>query len=423
VLSALSRSRNSPCVPRLRALICLVIAGGSLVSVRAAVQSPASSAIVPFTIHVPNEVLADLRARLGHTRFPDEVSGAGWDHGTNLDYLRQLVGYWRDRYDWRAQEQRLNQLPQFKTSIDGLDIHFLHRRSAVSNALPLVMIHGWPGSFLEFVKISELLVNPAGHGGRPGDAFHVVAVSLPGYGFSDKPREPDFTPERMAGMVATLMKRLGYERYGVQGGDWGSVVGRMLALNDAAHVAGLHANFCTAGPPAGVANPDDGVPAAQLQRVRERQASMQNELGYFQIQSTRPQTLGYGLNDSPAGLAAWIVEKFRSWCDCDGDVERKFTKDELLTNVTLYWVTQTIASSARIYYESRRAPAGPSRRVDVPMACAVFPKDIVFSTERWMAAQNNLIRWTEMPRGGHFAAMEEPELLAADVRDFFRALR
>ena len=404
-------------------VVWLVVAGGSSVPAGAAAQSPGSPAIVPFRIQVADQVLADLKVRLRQTRFPDEVAGAGWDYGTNLDYLKELVGYWRDRYDWRAQERRLNQLPQFKTNIDGLDIHFMHRRSSVPGALPLVMLHGWPGSFVEFTQISDLLVDPVRHGGRADDAFHVVAVSLPGYGFSDKPREAQFTPERMAAVVATVMSRLGYQRYGVQGGDWGSVVGRMVALNDAAHVAGLHANFCTAGPPAGVADPDAGVPLAELERVRQRRASMQNELAYFQIQSTKPQTLGYGLNDSPAGLAAWIVEKFRSWCDCDGDVERKFTKDDLLTNITIYWVTQTIASSTRIYYENQRANAAPPRRVDVPMACAVFPKDIVFSTRRWMAAQNNLVRWTEMPRGGHFAAMEEPGLLAEDIREFFRSLR
>jgi len=245
---------------------------------------------------------------------------------------------------------------------------------------------------------------------------------LPGYGFSDKPREPGFTPERMAGVVATVMNRLGYRRYGVQGGDWGSVVGRMLAVNDAAHVAGLHANFCTTGPPAGAADPNAGVPAAELERVRQRRASMQNELAYFQIQSTKPQSLGYGLNDSPAGLAAWIVEKFHAWCDCDGSVESRFSKDELLTNITLYWATQTAASSARIYYENRVAGPVPGR-VAVPTACALFPKEISTPPRRWVEARYNLTRWTEMPRGGHFAALEQPELLVDDIRAFFRGLR
>ena len=390
-----------------------------LVATAAAAQP---DAIVRFKVQVPNSVLSDLKQRLAQARFPDELSGSGWSYGTDLAYLEQLAAYWRDRYDWRTQERHLNELPQFKTKIDGLEIHFVHWRSSVPNAMPIVMIHGWPGSFLEFVKISDLLVNPSRHGARDADAFDVVAVSLPGYGFSDKPREPGFSPERMGGVVATLMKRLGYERYGIQGGDWGSVVGRMASLNDAPHVAGLHLNFCTAAAPPGAANANDGIPPAQLARVRERQVAMQNELAYFQIQSTKPQTLGYGLNDSPVGLAAWIVEKFRSWCDCGGDVERKFTKDELLNNVMLYWLTQTITSSARIYFESRVAPPA-LRKVEVPVACAIFPKDLLVSTERWMSAQHNLVRWTEMPRGGHFAAMEEPELLAEDVRTFFRPLR
>jgi pimeloyl-ACP methyl ester carboxylesterase len=400
-------------------VLVLALVAAMLTAVPAAAQS---DAIVPFKVQVPNSVLSDLKQRLAQARFPDELSGAGWNYGADLSYIRQLTAYWRDRYDWRAEERRLNDLPQFKTKIDGLDIHFVHWRSSVPGAMPLVMIHGWPGSFLEFVKISDLLVNPARHGGSDADAFHVIAVSLPGYGFSDKPGASGFSPERMGAVVATLMKRLGYDRYGVQGGDWGSVVGRMAALNDAPHVAGLHLNFCTAGAPPGTANANDGIQPAQLARVRERQAAMQNELAYFQIQSTKPQTLGYGLNDSPAGLTAWIVEKFRAWCDCGGDVERKFTKDELLNNVMLYWVTQTITSSTRIYFENRVAPPA-ARKVEVPVACAIFPKDILVSTERWMSAQHNLVRWTEMPRGGHFAAMEEPELLAADVRAFFRPLR
>jgi microsomal epoxide hydrolase len=401
---------------------CFLLAAALLAAVPVAAQPLAADAVTPFRIQVPNAVLTDLKQRLTQARFPDELAGTGWTYGTDLTYLRQLTAYWRDRYDWRAQERRLNELPQFTTTIDGLEIHFVHWRSRAANAMPLVMIHGWPGSFLEFVKISDLLVDPSGHGGRDTDAFHLVVISLPGYGFSGKPREPGFSPERMGRLVATLMKRLGYERYGVQGGDWGSVVGRMAALNDAPHVIGLHLNFCTAGAPPGQANATDGIPPPQLALVRERQAAMQNELAYFQIQSTKPQTLGYGLNDSPIGLAAWIVEKFRSWCDCDGDVERKFTRDELLNNVMLYWVTQTITSSTRIYFENRVAPP-PQRKVEVPVACAIFPKDIVTSTEKWMSAQHNLVRWTMMPRGGHFAAMEEPGLLAEDIRTFFRPLK
>jgi len=367
-------------------------------------------------------VLADLRQRLARTRFPGEISGSSWDYGTNLAYLKDLVAYWRDKYDWRAAERRLNQFDQFTTTIDGLDIHFIHQRSRNANAMPLVISHGWPGSIVEFTKIIPLLADPAAHGGNAADAFHVVAISLPGFGFSGKPTERGYGPERMAGIVAKLMARLGYTRYGLQGGDWGSSISRFVALNDASHVAGLHLNFCLAGPPPGAKDPNDGVPAAELERTRARQAFFETERGYFLEQSTKPQTIGYALDDSPAGLASWIVEKFRSWSDSNGEVEKSFTRDDLLTNITLYWVTQTATSSARIYYENLRAPAAP-RRVEVPTACAVFPKEISIPPRRWAEAQYNVTRWTEMPRGGHFAALEEPQLLADDVRAFFRTLR
>jgi epoxide hydrolase len=379
-------------------------------------------AVVPFKIHVPDAVLADLEQRLARTRFPGEIAGSDWDYGTNLPYLKELVTYWRDRFDWRAAEQRLNQFDQFTTNIDGLDIHFIHQRSKNPNAMPLGVTHGWPGSIVEFTKIIGPLTDPVAHGGNAADAFHVVAISLPGFGFSGKPAQRGYGPERIAGIIAKLMARLGYTRYGLQGGDWGSSISRFVALNDANHVAGLHLNFCLAGPPPGAKDPNDGVTPAELERTRARQAFFDTERGYFLEQSTKPQTIGYALDDSPAGLAAWIVEKFRSWSDSNGNVEQKFTKDDLLTNITLYWVTQSGTSSARIYYENQRAPA-PQRRVEVPTACAVFPKEISIAPRRWVEAQYNVTRWTEMPRGGHFAAMEEPILLVDDVRAFFRTLR
>ena len=381
------------------------------------------TAIVPFKIQVPDSVLSDLKHRLARTRFPGEIPGSGWDYGTNLTYLKDLVTYWRDAFDWRAAERRLNQFEQFKTRIDGLDIHFIHRRSRNANALPLVLTHGWPGSFVEFTKVIGPLTDPVGHGGRAEDAFHVVAISLPGFGFSAKPSERGYGPKRMAGIIATLMARLGYSRYGVQGGDWGSAISRFVALDDPSHVVGLHLNFCLAAPPAGAKDPNEGVAPAELERMRARQTFFDGERGYFQIQSTKPQTIGYALDDSPAGLAAWIVEKFRSWCDCGGDVEKKFTKDELLTNITIYWATETATSSARIYYENQRAAGSPPGRVEVPTACAVFPKEINIPPRRWVEASYNLTRWTEMPRGGHFAALEEPGLLVDDLRTFFRNLR
>jgi len=265
------------------------------------------------------------------------------------------------------------------------------------------------------------LTDPVRYGGRAEDAFHVVAISLPGFGFSGRPDARGYSPERMAKIIASLMARLGYQKYGAQGGDWGGIISRLIAIDDAPHVAGLHLNFCIAGaPPGGDANA--GVPAAELQRMHARNTYMENERGYQQIQGTKPQTLGFGLNDSPAGLAAWIVEKFHAWCDCDGDVEKRFTKDELLTNIMTYWATQTAASSTRIYFENRVTPPNPAK-VTVPTACALFPKEITVPPRKWVEARYNLTRWTEMPRGGHFAAMEQPELLVTDIREFFRTLR
>jgi len=379
-------------------------------------------AVVSFKIQVPDAVLSDLKERLSRTRFPGEITGSGWDYGTNLAYLKELVTYWRQKYDWRAAEKRLNQFDQFIATIDGVDIHFIHQRSKNPNAMPLAITHGWPGSIVEFTKIIPMLTDPVAHGGNASDSFHVVAISLPGFGFSGKPVDRGYGPERMAGILAKLMARLGYTRYGLQGGDWGSSISRFTALNDASHVAGLHLNFCLAGPPPGAKDPNEGVTPTELERTRARQAFFDNERGYFLEQSTKPQTVGYALDDSPAGMAAWIVEKFRSWSDVNGNVEQKFTKDELLTNIMLYWVTQSGASSARIYYENQRAKP-PQRRVQVPTACAVFPKEISIAPRRWVEAQYNVTRWTEMPRGGHFAAMEEPNLLADDIRAFFRTVR
>jgi pimeloyl-ACP methyl ester carboxylesterase len=418
--------REDQDIMRTRNVMGAAVAGlvmlGGLPTARAQGRA-AGDAIVPFTINVPDATLQDLRVRLARARFPEEIPGSNWDYGTDLTYLKSLVAYWQDGFDWRAQERALNRLPQFKTVIDGLEIHFIHQRSPVADAFPLAVTHGWPGSIVEFTKIIGPLTDPARFGGRAEDAFNVVAISLPGFGFSGKPAERGYSPERIGKIIATLMARLGYQRYGLQGGDWGGIISRLVAINDASHVAGLHLNFCTAGPPAGVADPAAGVPAAEIERRNAREQYMANERAYQQIQATKPQTLGFALDDSPSGLAAWIVEKFRAWCDCDGgNVESKFTRDELLTNITLYWATQTGTSSARIYYESRVAPPNPAR-VEVPTACALFPKEISVPPRKWVEARYNLVRWTEMPRGGHFAALEQPELLVTDVREFFRTLR
>jgi pimeloyl-ACP methyl ester carboxylesterase len=383
----------------------------------------ADTAIRPFTIHVPDAVLADLKARLRNPRVPEALQGGdGWTYGTDVTYLTQLLSYWRDRFDWRAQERALNRFEQFTTTIDGLTIHFIHRRSKQAGAFPLLITHGWPGSFVEFAKIIGPLTDPAAHGGRPEDAFDVVIPSIPGFAFSDKPRAGGYDTAKIGAIEAALMARLGYQKYGVQGGDWGSIIGTQVALNDAPHVAGLHINMCTGAAPAG-SDPNAGLTDAEKERLKVRQTFQAEETGYQQIQGTKPQTIGIALNDSPVGLAAWIVEKFRTWCDCDGNPEKIFTKDELLTNITLYWVTQTAASSARIYYESRHAAPTAPRRIETPTACADFPKEIIWSPRRWLEARYNITRWTVMPRGGHFAAFEQPQLLVDDVRAFFRTVR
>jgi len=395
-------------------------AGAGRTATAQAVDAPP---IVPFSIRVPDAALDDLKQRLARARFPEPLPPAGWAYGTDLAYLKDLVGYWRDRFDWRAQERRLNQFEQFTTSIDGLPVHFIHRRSKQPNAFPLLVTHGWPGSIVEFTKIIGPLTDPAAHGGRAEDAFDVVMPSLPGFAFSGKPAEPGYDPARIAQLLAKLMARLGYQRYGAQGGDWGAIVNTQVALADPQHVAGLHLNMCTAAAPAG-ADANAGLSAAEAARMKARQTFQAEETGYQQIQGTKPQTLGIALNDSPVGLAAWIVEKFRTWCDCDGNPETIFSRDELLTNITLYWVTQTAASSARIYYESRHPTSPVNRnRIEVPTACADFPKEIIWSPRAHVATRYNIVRWTEMPRGGHFAALEQPQLLVDDVRAFFREVR
>jgi pimeloyl-ACP methyl ester carboxylesterase len=407
--------------------VLLTIGGGASLAQSRAPRTTAGTTrdagVIPFTIHVSDAALTDLKQRLARARFPDELDDAGWTFGTNLTYLKELVAYWRDKFDWRAQERRLNQFEQFKTNIDGLDIHFIHRRSKLPNAFPLIMTHGWPGSFAEFAKVIGPLTDPVAHGGRPEDAFDVVVPSIPGYGFSDKPRRLGYGRDGTAAIMAKLMARLGYTRYGAQGGDLGSGISTQMALDDAAHVAGLHLNLC-AGDPPDPSNPTAGVPPDEIARMREREAFWTDEeRGYSHIQGTRPQTLGYALNDSPVGLAAWIVEKFRTWCDCDGNPEARFTKDELLTNIMLYWVTATPTSAARFYYEGRHNPGATNRRVQIPTACAAFPKEIRFTPRRWLEMRYNLTRFTVMPHGGHFAALEQPDLLVEDVRAFFRDLR
>jgi microsomal epoxide hydrolase len=375
-----------------------------------------------FEIRIPDPVLEDLRGRLERTRFPDQLEGVGWSEGTELGYLRELCEYWHKTFDWRAQERMLNRFEQFTAEVDGLELHFAHVRSRHTQALPLLLVHGWPGSFWEFHKVIEPLAEPTEHGASERDAFHVICPSLPGYGFSEAPRRPGFDVKAMAQVLADLMHALGYDAYGVQGGDWGAIILSWLASLYPERLTGLHINMVVAPPPAGDESPLEGATPIETAALSELTRIRQE---YIPLQQTNPQTLAYGLNDSPAGLAAWIVHKFRRWSDCQGDLERSFSKDELLTNVTLYWVTQTIGSSLRLYHETAASgrPVGYPEPIGVPTGCALFPAEPYRVPRRWAERQYNVQRWTELPRGGHFAALEAPDLLVEDLRAFFRELR
>jgi microsomal epoxide hydrolase len=383
-----------------------------------------SNSVERFEVHVPDMLLRDLRERLARSRFPDQVEGAGWSYGTELTYLRELCNYWRESFDWRAQERILNRFDQFRMQLDGLSVHFVHVRSREPRALPLLLLHGWPDSIFGFSKVIGPLTDPAAHGGNREDAFDIICPSLPGYGFSDAPRQAGFDVRAMAELMAKLMAGLGYSRYGAQGGDWGAVISSHLGIVDPSHVCGIHLNMVVAGPPQG-GDPAEGLSPKELEALADYGHFQREETGYQAIQGTKPQTLGYGLNESPAGLAAWILEKFCTWSDCDGDVERCFTRDELLTNIMIYWVTGSITSSTRLYCESRRSGRfGPlGERVKVPTGCAIFPKEIYRAPRRWAEGTYNVTHWTEMPNGGHFAALEEPDLLVEDIRTFFRSVR
>jgi len=380
-----------------------------------------SDAIESFRIHVEDAVLDDLRDRLARTRFPDQIDGTGWEYGIPIDYLRELVTYWRERFDWRAQEASLNEFEHFRTKIDGQAIHFVHARSPHANALPLLLIHGWPGSIVEFLDVIPRLTRPEAHGGEAADAFHVVAPSLPGYGFSEPTRTAGWDPTRIARAFTELMARLGYARYGVQGGDWGAQVATRMGSLDAAHLAGVHLNMPLGSPPKEPAS----LSESEQKDLADLARFQQEESGYALLQGTKPQTVGAALNDSPAGLLGWIVEKFRTWSDCDGHPENAFDRDRLLTNAMLYWVTQTAASSARLYRESFLSGAWTTAPdfVSVPTGVARYPKEILRFPRPWVEQRYDVTHWAEMPRGGHFAAMEQPELFAADLRSFFRTVR
>jgi pimeloyl-ACP methyl ester carboxylesterase len=374
------------------------------------------SELKPFRIDVPSEVLDDLQARLAHTRWPEAECVDDWSQGIPLAYTRELAAYWADDYDWRSREAALNRFDQFTTEIDGLDIHFIHQRSPHEDAFPLVITHGWPGSIVEFQKVIEPLVNPAS--GRAEDAFHVVCPSLPGYGFSGKPARTGWGVEKIARAWDTLMSRLGYDHYGAQGGDWGAAVTTQIGRNRG-HCIAIHLNMPIARP-----GKDSGgqLTEDEQQALVEFDEHRKWGTGYSKQQSTRPQTLGYGLVDSPVGQLAWIVEKFWAWTDCDGHPENALSRDDLLDNVMVYWATGSGASSARLYWESFNDFATDGR-VDLPTGVAAFPKEILRTPRRWCETAYNITHWTTMPRGGHFAAFEQPDLFVDDVRAFFATVR
>ena len=380
--------------------------------------------IEPFRIEVPDAVLDDLRRRLEATRWPDDAVEGDADPGLPVPVLRDLVDHWLSRFDWRAQERELNELPQFRADVDGFGVHFLHQRGRGPNPLPLVFTHGWPGSFLEARKILPLLADPGSAGGDPEDAFDVVVPSLPGYGFSDRPSRAGMNTFRIGDLWARLMAGLGYVRFGAQGGDWGASVSTALGLRHPERLVGIHLNYVP-----GSYRPFLGDTAQlsdeESKFLRESDRWYTEEGGYGHVQRTGPRTLAYGLTDSPAGLAGWIVDKFRSWADCGGDLERRFTKDELIANVMVYWITRSFHSSARLYLETKAAPLhfAEGERVQVPCGVLRFAKESPFPPRAWIERGYRVERYTELQRGGHFAALEEPELLVEDIRAFFRPLR
>ena len=375
--------------------------------------------IEEFRIDIPEADLDDLRDRLGRTRWPDQLPGVGWDYGIALDDVRELAEYWRAGYDWRVHERRLNGFPQFTTEIDGQAVHFLHVRSAEPGALPLIMTHGWPGSIVEFIEVIGPLTDPAAHGGDPRDAFHMVVPSIPGFGFSGPTRDRGWNVNRVARAWDELMRRLGYQRYGAQGGDWGSSISRELGVIAPDHVAGVHLN--TLSPYVARGSEPADLDAQDRERVERLRRFRLTGSGYGAIQATRPQTVGYGLTDSPAGQLAWIAEKFGEWTDGGLDA---VDRDQMLTNISVYWLTRTAGSSARLYYEAVRSGAlGPPVPSTAPTGVAVFPAEIAAPVRRLAEQSNHIVHWSEFDRGGHFAAMEEPDLLVGDVREFFRPFR
>ena len=376
-----------------------------------------------FHIDVDNALIDDLKYRLKHSRWPSEIEGFSWERGTDQSYLQLLVAYWHDHFDWRKQESELNRFSHFQCTIDGIDIHFIHEQGKGRNPLPIILTHGWPDSFFRYQKIIPLLTDPARYGGNPDDSFDVIIPSLPGFGFSGRPTIEGFNNSKVSDLWVKLMtEELGYKKFAAGGGDIGSGVTRYLAASHPELLVGIHVtdigiirNILTVQ--------DDAVLSDEERQYKvDAQRWIAQEGGYMALQATKPQTLAYGLSDSPVGLAAWIIEKFRAWSDCNGELTKRFSNDELLTNIMIYWITNTISSSAGIYYENTHSlPA--LGKIEVPTGVALFPADILLPPKQWAEQNLNISRWTTMPRGGHFTAMEEPELLADDIRSFYRQFR
>ena len=385
----------------------------------------AFDAVTPFKIAVPETVIADLMHRLRHTRWTDEVEASPWHYGPPLAYMQRFVAHWLDRYDWRKREAELNALPQFTTEIDGQVIHFLHQVGKGPNPIPLVITHGWPGSFVEMLGLMPRLTDPAADGGRAEDAFSVVIPSIPGYGFSARPTRPGTDYSTVADLWVKLMDRLGYARFGAQGGDWGSWVSASLARQHPERVIGLHLNYLSTRFRPGVSPSDPPLTDAERIYLEECAAWGDAEGAYIAIQATKPLTLGYSLADSPVGLAAWLLEKFRSWSDCEEAPEDAIALDDILTNIMIYWVTNTGHSAARFYSGPRERPfhLAPGERIEAPCGIVTLPRELSQPPRSWAERAFNVVHWTSLPRGGHFAAMEQPGLLAEDIRVFFRRLR
>ncbi|MEC0237487.1 epoxide hydrolase [Paenibacillus kribbensis] len=380
-------------------------------------------AVERFHIHISDEILDDLKYRLHHIRWPDQLEDSDWDRGTELNYLKSLVSYWRDQYDWRTQESQLNRFSQYVCNIDGIDVHFVHERGKGPNPLPIILTHGWPDSYLRYQKIIPLLTDPVSHGGDPEDSFDVIVPSLPGFGFSSPPDRSGVNNFRVSKMWAKLMtKELGYKKFAAAGGDIGSGVTRYLASNHPELLFGIHLTDIGIIRNLLTSHEQVTLSEEELQYKKNALEWISLEGGYMSLQSTRPQTLAYGLSDSPVGLAGWIIEKFRAWSDCNGNLRQRFSEDELITHIMVYWLTNTIGSSTRMYYENSHS-LPPLGYIEVPTGIALFPADILLPPKEWAVRNLNITRWTSMARGGHFTAMEEPELLAQEIRAFYKHFR